>query len=115
MNAAQQQTVEKIIEILKKASNFCGEQGGDICESIDEDISKAIELLEAKNEARDSHKITIDREFWKIEIEDKDRKNSVRWNNLLYDFYNALKGMGYGFDEETQEKFEDLIGDGDEF
>jgi hypothetical protein len=34
---------------------------------------------------------------------------------LLYDFYNALKGMGYGFDEETQEKFEDLIGDGYEF
>ena len=30
-----------------------------------------------------NHKITIDREFWKIEIEDKDRKNSVRWNNLL--------------------------------
>ena len=62
-----------------------------------------------------SHKITIDREFWKIEIKDKDRKNSVRWNNLLYDFYNALKGFGYSFDEETQEKFEDLIGDGDEF
>jgi hypothetical protein len=38
------------IDILKKASNFCGEQGGDICESIDEDISKAIQLLEAKNE-----------------------------------------------------------------
>ena len=62
----------------------------------------------------ETHKITIDREFWKIEIENKDRKNSVRWNNLLYDFYNALKGMGYFFDEETQEKFEDLIGDGDE-
>jgi len=38
------------IDILKKVSNFCGEQGGDICESIDEDITKAIELLEAKNE-----------------------------------------------------------------
>ena len=111
-------TITMAIDILKKVSNFCGEQGGDICESIDEDIAKAIELLEAKNVCEltnKNHKITIDREFWKIEIEDKDRKNSVRWNNLLYDFYNALKGFGYSFDEETQEKFEDLIGDGDEF
>lgn len=108
-------TITMTIDILKKVSNFCGEQGGDICESIDEEISKAIELLKTKNETGDSHKITIDRKFWKIEIEDKDRKNSVRWNNLLYDFYNALKGMGYSFDEETEEKFEDLIGDGDEF
>lgn len=112
-------TITMAIDILKKVSNFCGEQGGDICESIDEEISKAIELLETKKlkeeYTNNSHKITIDREFWKIEIKDKDRKNSVRWNNLLYDFYNALKGMGYSFDEETQEKFEDLIGDGDEF
>ena len=40
------------IDILKKVSNFCGEQGGDICESIDEDISKAIQLLEEKNEQK---------------------------------------------------------------
>ena len=43
-------TITKAIDILKKVSNFCGEQGGDICESIDEEISKAIELLKAKNE-----------------------------------------------------------------
>jgi len=42
--------IMQTINILKKVSNFCGEQGGDICESIDEDISKAIELLEVKNE-----------------------------------------------------------------
>jgi hypothetical protein len=44
------EAITMAIDILKKVSNFCGEQGGDICSSIDEDISKAIELLEVKNE-----------------------------------------------------------------
>lgn len=57
------------------------------------------------------HGVAIVRDNYAIEIQDYDKKASTPWNLLLNDFYNALKGLGYGFDSETREKFEDLIGD----
>lgn len=57
------------------------------------------------------HKITIARKKYSIEIKDFDPEGGATWATLLNDFYNALKGLGYVFNEETNKKFEDLIGD----
>lgn len=51
--------------------------------------------------------IKITEDEFSIEIQDKEA--DVHWTSKLRAFYNALKGQGYTFSREDDDKFEDLI------
>lgn len=51
--------------------------------------------------------IKITEDEFSIEIQDKEA--DVHWTSKLRTFYNALKGQGYSFSEEEDDKFEKLI------
>lgn len=51
--------------------------------------------------------IKITEDEFSIEIQDKEA--DVHWTSKLRAFYNALKGQGYSFSKEEDDKFEDLI------
>lgn len=51
--------------------------------------------------------IKITEDEFSIEIQDKEA--DVCWASKLRTFYNALKGQGYSFSKEEDDKFENLI------
>ena len=51
--------------------------------------------------------IKITEDGFSIEIQDTE--HDVCWTSKLRTFYNALKGQGYSFSKEEEDKFEELI------